>query len=306
MGDPETRSFLTPPLLLFKENFSVSLSAGWLPLSLPLSPSLSLSLAGCGFEEANLCEWCGLSVVIALSQSTPFNLKRSFKEVEQSNRLEHSLSSDLSSEAFVSNKYARCCDLCWLCAALSELSDFWISSLWACRGFRGSLLSVSSQRCVWVWEQILLASLSFGAEWSLYVAAHTKVKMEEVREQGGPSWWKCITLKKTTTTTSTEELQHLQDCHMWQMLSYKSFTTKVLKLENVFIDWLIHLFLYFLGISLNKCMFQELFSYFVLWLLISSERSGQDCLWVIKRDGAVEGLVRRQTYKMCYKNSTKL
>lgn len=277
MGDPETRSFLTPPLLLFKENFSVSLSAGWLPLSLPLS----LSLAGCGFEEANLCEWCGLSVVIALSQSTPFNLKRSFKEVEQSNRLEHSLSSDLSSEAFVSNKYARCCDLCWLCAALSELSDVWISSLWACRGFRGSLLSVSSQRRVWVWEQILLASLKFWS-WVKFVCG-SAYKGENGRGEGagGPFMMNMHYFKKTKQkkTTSTEELQHLQDCHMWQMLSYKSFTTKVLKLENVFIDWLIYLFLYFLGIPLNKCMFKELFSYFVLWLLISSERSGQECLW---------------------------
>lgn len=236
MGDPETRSFLTPPLLLFKENFSVSLSAGWLPLSLPLSPSLSLSLslAGCGFEEANLCEWCGLSVVIALSQSTPFNLKRSFKEVEQSNRLEHSLSSDLSSEAFVSNKYARCCDLCWLCAALSELSDFWISSLWACRGFRGSLLSVSSQRCVWVWEQILLASLKFWS-WVKFVCGNA-YKGENERGEGaeGPLMMKMhyfLKRKKNNIHSGIAALARLP--HATEMLSYKSFTTKVLKLENL-------------------------------------------------------------------------
>lgn len=128
MGDPETRSFLTPPLLLFKENFSVSLSAGWLPLSLPLSPSLSLSLAGCGFEEANLCEWCGLSVVIALSQSTPFNLKRSFKEVEQSNRLEHSLSSDLSSVVCEQQVCALLWPVLTLCRALWAL---WLLDLFA-------------------------------------------------------------------------------------------------------------------------------------------------------------------------------
>lgn len=40
------------------ENFSVSLSARQLPPSLSLSPSLFLT--GCGFKEANLCEWCGL------------------------------------------------------------------------------------------------------------------------------------------------------------------------------------------------------------------------------------------------------